>query len=209
MEVTYSQDRKIAYCDGFKFRLDSRTGYYLCTKSTYHGHRERLHVYIWRKEHGEIPEGYHVHHVDGDKNNNRSDNLTCISGNEHSLHHMQDRVKNHREVFDRALEKARPKAAEWHKSEQGREWHRLQYKKTEERFHAERDFICLVCGKPFKSTKAGSKFCSNNCKATARRRSGVDNETRICAVCGNQFTTNKYSKARTCSRGCRNKLFQD
>ena len=41
-------------------------------------------------------------------------------------------------------------------------------------------------------------FCSGACKAANRRKSGVDDETRKCEWCGNELTTNKYSKAKTC-----------
>ena len=34
---------------------------------------------------GEIPKGYHVHHKDGNKQNNRVDNLEILSPKEHSL----------------------------------------------------------------------------------------------------------------------------
>lgn len=46
------------------------------------------------------------------------------------------------------------------------------------------------------------KFCSNNCKSAYRRKSGVDNEERICKICGEIFITNKYSKAKVCSKKC-------
>lgn len=46
--VEYSQDGKTAYFDGYKFRRDAKTGYYLATKPTYQGKRERLHCYVWR-----------------------------------------------------------------------------------------------------------------------------------------------------------------
>lgn len=34
-----------------------------------------------------VPDGYHVHHVDGTKLNNRADNLAVMSASEHHRHH--------------------------------------------------------------------------------------------------------------------------
>lgn len=43
---------------------------------------------IWSEVNGPIPEGYHVHHRDGDFTNNQLKNLECISASEHMrLHH--------------------------------------------------------------------------------------------------------------------------
>ena len=60
--------------DGLKFCRDDKTGYYL--NSTI---RKRLHRYVWEKERGEIPEGYHIHHIDKNKANNDISNLALIS----------------------------------------------------------------------------------------------------------------------------------
>lgn len=45
------------------------------------------HRLIWIKEYGEIPKGYVIHHIDGDKTNNNLSNLECISLSEHSRRH--------------------------------------------------------------------------------------------------------------------------
>lgn len=47
-----------------------------------------------------------------------------------------------------------------------------------------------------------ARFCSNACKAAARRASGVDDEWRLCVRCGGAFEVNKYSKQRYCSQEC-------
>lgn len=202
MKVEYSEDRKTAFFDGYKFRRDAKTGYYLATKPTYNGKRERLHVYVWRYFKGPVKEGYHVHHKDENKDHNDIDNLTCIFGETHVKYHILKYSVNHREELAENLAKrARPKASEWHKSEAGRAWHRenaFPVWKMEETEH-----ICEYCGKKYMTRDTGhNKFCSNNCKAAARRKSGVDNETRKCVVCGKEFVTNKYSVQRTCSRRC-------
>lgn len=45
---------------------------------------------IWRKHHGPIPHGHHIHHIDGNSSNNDIANLACITMFEHYLiHHTQ------------------------------------------------------------------------------------------------------------------------
>lgn len=207
MKVEYSEDRKTAFFDGVKFRRDVKTGYYLAARPTYQGKRERLHVYVWRYFNGPIEDGYHVHHKDENKDHNDIDNLACILGDTHQKYHLLKYSVNHREEMAKNLEdKARPKASEWHKSEEGRAWHR------EHSFLAlnreETEHICEFCGKPFMSVDHGNnRFCSNNCKTAARRKSGVDNEKRICAFCGKEFVVNKYAKTKCCSRACARFLY--
>lgn len=210
MNVEYSEDKKVAFFDGYKFRKDLKTGYYLSTKNTGIGRRERLHCYVWRYYNGEIPKGYHVHHVNEDKENNEIDNLRCIRRETHVKYHAtKNAVENYDGICKNLLENATPRAAEWHKSAAGRAWHAQNLKKVIANME-ERRFTCACCGKEFfKKPLGANKYCSNNCKAKARRKSGVDNEIRKCAVCGGDFSANKYSPRCCCSSECANKLRRD
>jgi hypothetical protein len=50
---------------------------------------KKLHRYIWEELNGNIPEGYVIHHIDFDKENNCIDNLQCMTREEHTaLHHQ-------------------------------------------------------------------------------------------------------------------------
>lgn len=49
--------------------------------------RTYLHREIWEQVNGQIPEGYEVHHLDGDKTNNRLGNLEMVSASEHGTRH--------------------------------------------------------------------------------------------------------------------------
>jgi len=164
----------------------------------------RLHQEIWKKEHGPIPDGYHVHHADHDPLNNDPSNLVLEEGDDHRSYHARqpDRVAASR----KNIEIARKSAAIWHGSDAGRAWHVEHGKQTWEG-REPKSYVCEYCGKPYESLKpTGNRFCSNNCRTQARRVSGVDNVARSCVICGAGFEANKYGKASTCSRPCRSKL---
>ena len=63
---------KEIWFNGIKFTKDDKTGYYLNSSI-----RKRLHRYVWELHYGEIPEGYHIHHIDFDKSNNDISNFYC------------------------------------------------------------------------------------------------------------------------------------
>lgn len=186
--------------NGLIFTRDEKTGYYL--NSTI---RQRLHRYVWEFYNGTIPSGYHIHHKDFNRSNNDISNLQLLPAKEHGRLHAEANIADEKlHVWKKRnlARNARPKASEWHKSEEGREWHKKHFEQSRSKILIERDFVCEYCEKPFKSTQTESRFCSNKCKSAFRRKSGIDNETRTCAVCGKPFTINKYAKADTCSREC-------
>lgn len=43
------------------------------------------HRKIWIEKHGEIPKNKVIHHINGNKKDNRIENLECISRSEHTL----------------------------------------------------------------------------------------------------------------------------
>ena len=198
--VTYSKDHRTAFCDDYKFRKDLKTGYYLANKPTHAGKRERLHVYVWRVNNGEIPDGYHVHHKDGNKDNNELENLACIPRFDHFSYHGKKHAQEHPDEVKARLDNARIYASLWHGSPEGRAWH---MKHAQEMDVQPREFVCEYCGKHFWTKPMGTvKYCSNGCKTKARYRSGLDNEERVCVVCGKTFTANKYSRIQSCSTEC-------
>lgn len=202
-KIVYSEDRRTAYFDGYKFRMDAKTGYYLANKPTHCGKRERLHCYVWRYFNGPIPDGYHIHHKDENKGNNEIDNLACVPVSEHTSYHSKKYSATHKEEIKKRLDASRRLASEWHRSQEGREWH-SRHGAEEFKTMKKREYVCQQCGKKFMALPVGPdhKYCGNNCKSAARRKSGVDNETRTCIICGKEFTANKYSSARCCSRKC-------
>lgn len=187
----------------------SDRNYFACSYETAKrkGIDQYLHRQIWREHHGEIPEGYHIHHLDDNPLNNDIENLECIPNGEHQKLHAQlwseERLTKAREhmlskVIPAAAKRIIPESELQQRSENSkRMWADASPKQQ----------ICEYCGKEFEAPPFGvAKYCSGNCKTADRRKSGVDNETRICAICGNQFTVDKYAKTQTCSRRCAWKL---
>lgn len=71
--------RKLQMYDGKKFTLRN-SGYYSLTTND----RKLMHRYVWEKEVGPIPDGYDIHHLDEDKENNKLSNLECLPKPEHT-----------------------------------------------------------------------------------------------------------------------------
>lgn len=188
--------------DGINF-YKSASGYWFGSKSGCVP--KRLHVYVWEKHNGKIPNGSHIHHIDGNKDNNEIENLQLVTKKEHDDIHASERSTNGKSI----IEKARAGAVAWHKSEAGLEWHKKHYTLCTEGVWSEKvSKKCAVCGKEYevKAMVADkSQYCSDTCKATARRNSEVDNVFRPCDTCGTPIWTNKYAPKRFCSIACRPK----
>ena len=163
----------------------------------------RLHQELWKDWNGPIPEGCEIHHKDGDPLNNALDNLECLTAEEHAKYHAEHPNEEDTAWRRAHIEAIRPLASAWHKSEAGRAWHsELSHIAWEKAELATKN--CENCGREFEYLRMGSqpKYCSNNCKSAARRKSGVDNETRFCEQCEGEFTCNRYSIQKCCSPAC-------
>ena len=164
--------------------------------------RKYCHRLIWEQDIGPIPEGYDIHHKDGNKLNNLLENLECLSKADHMrLHANETREKRSKCMSDNS-----EKVHAWLKTPKGK---KFLSKKAKKQF-ADRlfkTFICEICQKQFK-TKSNKQvmYCSGNCVTKARRLSGVDNITRQCVICCKPFVINKYQKTVTCTYECRNRL---
>ena len=200
--VEYFDNFKRAVYNGHKFTRDDRTGYFLSTVKIGEK-RKRLHVYVYECERGlTVPNGWQIHHVDGNKNNNDIGNLACIPEHYHLSHHSKKNAIEHPEVIKMALDHAKDGAKRWHKSPEGRAWHKEHYDKMKDALYQQHEFICEYCGKKFVSTNTTSRFCCNYHKTAYRVREGFDNVKRQCPVCGKMFMKNKYLKTQTCSPKC-------
>lgn len=158
-------------------------GYYVTGKNT------RLHRLIWEAHNGEIPKGYDIHHIDGNKLNNAIENLQCLPHSEHLAMHM----------------KANKKLHEWHKTEAGRKFLGEKSKKLWESRQVHK-LSCIHCKTEFPAKQADrAKYCSNKCEQAARRERGDDLIERKCLICSKTFLINKYYKTLTCGYECGSK----
>lgn len=142
--------------------------YYFC--GTYFQRKgKRLHRAVWEYHNGEIPEGYHVHHVDENRKNNDISNLALIDGKKHCSLHGTEKA----DISRNNVKIARQASREWHGSENGRSWHSEHAKKNWKKAPI-RSYVCDFCGKEFYTKHAYGElqhhFCGNNCKAKFRTR---------------------------------------
>lgn len=202
--VQYFDDGKRAEFNGVTYTRDDRTGYYLSTFKDPSGKRTRLHRDVWAYFNCPVPKGHDVHHIDHDKSNNEPSNLSLMTQSQHrKMHGTEYTTEEYDKVIQNLNENARPAASKWHKSEEGREWHKEHYEEFKDKMHVPRKCICQVCGKEYETLGNGrDKFCSNACKSKWRRDNHLDDVARKCEICGKDFITNKYSKGRFCSLEC-------
>ena len=166
-----------------------------------------MHKYVWEYYNGKIPKGYEVHHIDRNRANNDISNLQLLTKEEHKRIHAELLTDEEREWRrQNIIKNAVPTAIEWHKSEEGKTWHKEQAKSID--LHKERHLICKCCGKSFTtySTRV-NQYCSLSCKSKFRRKSGADNIMRNCVICGKAFMTNKNKNVQCCSKSCGTKLY--
>ena len=100
-----------------------------------------LHRLIWEDAHGPIPEGYVVHHRDGNSLNNALDNLELLARGDHIGHHKRGRPA----VYADPATPSRRASEAWRKRQP-------------------RDVECVACGTTFQSTGMRAMFCTRPCR---------------------------------------------
>ena len=145
-----------------------------------------LHRAVWEFNNGPIPNEWHIHHKDGNPDNNDISNLECISPEEHYARHAEERrARSTTPEHLERLARIRDKASEWHRSEEGRAWHRentakhlerggaafaARKQKLKERAENPVTCVCKECGAEFPSASGKAELCGNACASRAHRR---------------------------------------
>ena len=138
------------------------------------GHR--LHRDVWEFYKGPIPEGMHIHHIDGNTANNDISNLECCTKDAHWDEHrarIAERGRSEKQI--RHLNSIRDKAAEWHRSEEGKAWHREHAKQSlAKTWGKPRKFLsltklCAWCGIEIQAKTERKRFCSAGCQTAESR----------------------------------------
>jgi hypothetical protein len=131
----------------------------------------RLHRVVFEHFHGDIPEGWQVHHRDEDRSNNHPGNLALLHGSEHARLHS---IQPQRAAFAREnIKNAIAAAPAWHASAEGLEWHKQHWRNhMAAKFKQVVTKSCQTCGQPYEVvsiSQGKSKFCGLNCKMRALR----------------------------------------
>lgn len=166
-----------------------------------------LHRRIWSDEHGPIPPGYVVHHIDGNWRHNDLSNLELRERSEHQSEHMQERLATPDGLAAQRghLARARAAASEWHRSEEGRAWHSEKAKRDWETRDLDAHRLkCEACGDEFGSPVRTAQYCSSACQQRIGFRTYFTDK-RTCAHCGADFMANRHRKTACCSLACANR----
>src|ERR1700677_1804726 len=180
-EVSGVALREFVLYRGENFWLQTSGRYF---QSGRKGSSERLlHRRVWIDNFGSIPEGFEVHHKDDDWRNSDPDNLELMAGADHRrLHALQRNATQAGYASSlRGLAAGRDKAAEWHRSEQGRAWH--SQTAINNVWRPDRAMLprtCIRCNSQFEAFFARAMYCSNSCiqKAAYARRGRADRKRK-------------------------------
>jgi hypothetical protein len=75
--------------EGRKYPAEVVSGYIVLTLPG--GDKVMMHHFVWRNEFGDIPEGYHIHHRNDKRIDNRITNLQLMTAEDHISYHMSGR----------------------------------------------------------------------------------------------------------------------
>lgn len=141
---------------------------YRCARLYYKKYRKgkptiTLHRKIWEDNFGKIPLGYIIHHKDGNTFNNRKINLQCMSVSEHAKIHSNTLERKQQLRETQKLKKRLIAARAWHKTEEGKAWHKKYAKNL--LFGEEKVRICLQCSNEYKTCLTReTRFCCIKCR---------------------------------------------
>ena len=203
-------------------------GYYHITSRKEGNNKKSLHRLIFEDFYGPIPEGYVIHHKDGNTLNNSIENLECLSKTEHSTYHGKEHGGTVTpeakgtlvcDVCGAHFEGTVGRRQYYTCSEHCRNIAQrivqrylgaLEYvPQVQTRRSSRQELACENCGKVFTSIKPTARFCSQKCRDAWAWKNGLTTVQKkakynlTCAVCGKTFES-RNKNARCCSQSCVN-----
>ena len=133
--------------DAQRWWRNRSTGYYYGQGGTL------LHVVLWERHNGPVPEGHEIHHRDHRRENNDAENLQLLTRADHRRLHEQLRAADPSDTWVRLT------------PEQARENARRIWDNREPRA-----VTCVECSTVFYSTGMRAKRCSDECRRVYGRR---------------------------------------
>ena len=141
------KDTEIIVFNGIRYRRRPGRKYFETMRYFNGSYRnETLQQAKWRFFRGDIPDGHHIHHKDGNHDNHALSNLECLPRKKHRAIHTKQPA--FRKMLSRAARKL---------------WQNRTYQQ----------YVCAYCGETFESRHTdvcAIRYCSHQCGRQARKR---------------------------------------
>ena len=165
--------------------------------SGHYARHQHVHREVWEYYNGEIPEGYVIHHIDCNPENNDIENLQLMTQSEHRYLHSILTIGS----------KICPTCGKSFEATESVKYCSSKCKNKAKYSNANLQRQCLFCGKIFKANTPYVKYCSTSCSSKhfhQRRREKLKKETFICAECGKEISGSQKVDGKFCSQKCKN-----
>lgn len=133
------------------------------------GKKTAIHVAIWEHYNGPVPEGYLLHHKNGDRLNNDISNLECVTYSEHGkIHNTGRNLEGHRHkhLYTHVCIQCGATYQNFRKTKTKycREACEKKYLRDNKLHHEVR--VCVICQSEYLANKyRKSQTCSATCRA--------------------------------------------